>query len=74
MPTRTKVGLSLLVVCGLVALVNGWAFRTYPEDWGGPNIGGGFIQLLAYAGLIVGAALLVTAIAGRRRNRGPSKR
>jgi hypothetical protein len=64
-----KLGLSLLAVCALVAIANAWAFRAYPDQWGGPNIGGGLIQLLAYAGILAGAGFLVAAWVNRRRSR-----
>jgi hypothetical protein len=66
---RTKVGLLLLGVGALVAGSNAWAARAYPDQWGGPNIGGGLIQLLAYAAMATGAGLLVAAAVHRRRNR-----
>lgn len=69
---HAKIGLPLVTVGALVAVGNAWAFRAYPEDWGGPNIGGGLIQLLAYATLVVGGGFLVAAVVTRRRNR-PSR-
>lgn len=69
MSIQAKIGLSLLVAGGLVALVNAWAFWAFPDQWGGPNIGGGFIQLLAYAAIVAGGTFLVAALLNRRRNR-----
>lgn len=69
MSRHTKLGLPLFTAGALVAIGNAWASRAYPEDWGGPNIGGGLIQLLAYAALVVGGGLLVAAMVTRRRSR-----
>jgi hypothetical protein len=47
---------------GLIgALLNLWARHAFPDRWGGPNIGGGMLQLLCYL-LIAGG--IVLAIAG----------
>jgi hypothetical protein len=69
MSVRTKLGLLLLGAGALVAGANAWTARAYPDQWGGPNIGGGFIQLLAYAAMAAGAGLLVAAAVHRRRDR-----
>ncbi len=41
----------------------------YPEKWGGPNIGGGALLLLAYALVVTGLGLLAAAALGQRRRR-----
>jgi F0F1-type ATP synthase assembly protein I len=42
------------------------AVAVFPSHWGGPNIGGGLILLLAYIG--VAAGLVDLAIAWRQRS------
>jgi hypothetical protein len=69
MSARTKLGLVLLGAGALVAGTNAWAARAYPDQWGGPNIGGGFIQLLAYTAMATGVGFLVAAAVRRKRNR-----
>lgn len=71
MSLYTKLALWLFVPSAVVAAGNWWAMRAFPDEWGGPNIGGGLIQLLAYAGMIVGAVFFVMAIV---RRRGPAPR
>ncbi|MEV6376042.1 hypothetical protein [Micromonospora musae] len=64
-----KLG-AFAAVAGLVgALINLWARQAFPEAWGGPNIGGGILQLLFYA-LIVGGVILAVAggFAARQRD------
>jgi hypothetical protein len=61
-----KFAVGLFVPCAVVAAGNAWAMRAFSEQWGGPNIGGGLIQLAAYAGMIVGAIFFVLAMARRR--------
>ncbi|GAA1904108.1 hypothetical protein [Lapillicoccus jejuensis] len=68
-PGRIAVGAGVVVLGIVVASVNAWAFRAYPDSWGGPDIGGGFIQLCAYAAVVVGAVLLARGLRGRRRRR-----
>ncbi|MFI6761828.1 hypothetical protein ACIBF5_22075 [Micromonospora sp. NPDC050417] len=57
-------------IAGLVgALVNLWAREEFPESWGGPNIGGGMLQLLFYALIVVGVILAIAGgLAARRRD------
>ncbi|MEU8327414.1 hypothetical protein [Micromonospora sp. NPDC048839] len=57
-------------IAGLVgALVNIWARNEFPERWGGPNIGGGLLQLLFYTLIVVGVVLAVAGgVAARRRH------
>ncbi|GIF98975.1 hypothetical protein Cci01nite_40690 [Catellatospora citrea] len=69
MSLHTKLALSFFVPSAVVATVNAWAFRAFPEQWGGPNIGGGFIQLLAYAGMLVGVIFFVLAVMKKRRDK-----
>lgn len=61
-----KLGLWLFVPAAVVAGVNLWAMRAFPRQWGGPNIGGGMIQLLAYGVMLAGVVLVVVSVAGRR--------
>jgi hypothetical protein len=69
MPFSQKLGLSIFTLCAALALANEGAKRAFPEKWGGPNIGGGLLQLLFYAGMILGAVLALAGLAERRRNR-----
>jgi hypothetical protein len=69
MSFHQKLALSIFVPCAIVALANALAFRAFPERWGGPNIGGGFIQLIAYAGMAAGAVLFIVGTAKRRQHR-----
>jgi uncharacterized membrane protein HdeD (DUF308 family) len=66
---------TIAIVAGVAgALVNLWAREEFPTRWGGPNIGGGFLQLLFYAAIVAGVtALIVVAVRGRlhKRNGGP---
>jgi hypothetical protein len=48
---------------GLVgALVNLWARHAFPDRWGGPNIGGGVLQLLFY--LLIAGGVVLAAVGG----------
>ncbi|WP_155373627.1 hypothetical protein [Catellatospora vulcania] len=60
---------AIAAVVGVVgALVNFWASREFPSTWGGPNIGGGILQLLCYALILAGATLaIVGGLAARKR-------
>ncbi|WP_144122817.1 hypothetical protein [Catellatospora sichuanensis] len=61
---------AIAAVVGLVgALVNFWASREFPTTWGGPNIGGGILQLLFYGLILAGITLaIVGGLTGRRRD------
>ena len=39
-----------------------WAQEAFPDQWGGPNIGGGALLLLFYVGVGVGIVFTVTGI------------
>ncbi|WP_041832334.1 hypothetical protein [Actinoplanes sp. N902-109] len=55
---------------GLVgALVNLWARHAFPDRWGGPNIGGGMLQLLCFLLIAAGAVLAVAGGVSARRGR-----
>lgn len=69
MPPPSRAGLTLLVVSVIGVAGNLWARNAFPDQWGGPNIGGGFLQLMFYAGAVTGVALIVIGIARRRRDR-----
>ena len=43
------------------------AAKAFPLQWGGPNIGGGMLQLLFYAGIVAGAAVIVSGLVKGRR-------
>jgi len=48
-----------LVALGLAWLITDWVLRTvFPLSWGGPNIGGGGLFLLALVVAVVGAVLM----------------
>jgi len=54
-------GASLLAV-GLGWCITDWVLRTlFPLSWGGPNIGGGGLLLLAIVAAIAGTVMLVTS-------------
>lgn len=67
----TAAGLALLAVSLTGAVVNLWARDAFPDQWGGPNIGGGMLQLMFYGGALAGAALAVVGLARWRRDRRP---
>lgn len=58
-------GLALIVVAVVVLVGNYVAVDHWPEQWGGPNFLGGFINLAAAALLAVGVAVFVCARAHR---------
>jgi uncharacterized membrane protein len=60
----TVIGLILVVFGVGSAAVNFWARQAFPDQWGGPNIGGGFLLLISAALTLVG---LVLALIGLRR-------
>ncbi len=63
------IGLIVLAVSLTGAAVNIWARDAFPDQWGGPNIGGGMLQLLFYAGTLTGVVLTtVGAVRWRRRS------
>lgn len=55
----------------LVGVGLGWVVvdrvlrRVVPQQWGGPNIGGGLILLVSYAAVVIGAVLVVAALVDR---------
>ncbi|WP_041795554.1 hypothetical protein [Modestobacter italicus] len=58
---RWWIGASLLAV-GLGWCITDWVLRTlYPLSWGGPNIGGGGLLLIAVGAAITGAVMLMTS-------------
>ncbi len=68
--SRLSLGFVLFVISAAGALINAWAFRAFPREWGGPNIGGGALQLLFYIGIVASLFLIGSAL---RRNRRGSK-
>lgn len=62
-------GAALLAVSFTGAMVNLWAGDAFPEQWGGPNIGAGMLQLMFYAGALAGAVLVVMGLVKRQRGR-----
>jgi uncharacterized membrane protein HdeD (DUF308 family) len=69
MSRHLKVGLFLLTVGLAGAIANLWARGAFPERWGGPNIGGGLLQMMFYVAALSGAVLTAKAAVERRRNR-----
>lgn len=69
MSRQYRLALLVLIPSAVIALANAWAFRAFPQQWGGPNIGGGLLQLLAYVGVVAGLVLLAVAVATKRRSR-----
>ncbi len=70
MSKLTKWGGALFIVCVLIIIADHVATILYPTQWGGPNIGGGFIVLLALIGAASGIVLLTLGIRqgkGKRR-------
>jgi hypothetical protein len=57
-----KIGVSAVVVGLIGAFVNNWAADAFPDTWGGPNIGGGILQLGFYALIVVGAVLALSGV------------
>lgn len=63
----------VLFAIGLVWLiVDRILLAVVPGRWGGPNIGGGFLLLLAYAAIGGGLAILVGALRFRRGRSNPA--
>ncbi|TGZ16021.1 hypothetical protein DV517_09940 [Streptomyces sp. S816] len=62
----TAVGISVLAASAVGAGVNLWARHAFPEQWGGPNIGGGLLQLLCYAGVVAGVVITLIGLVRRR--------
>jgi hypothetical protein len=52
---QASAGSALLAVSVTGAMVNLWAHDAFPAQWGGPNIGGGMLQLSLYAGAVPSA-------------------
>ncbi len=67
----TAAGAALLAVSLTGAVVNLWARDAFPDHWGGPNIGGGMLQLIFYGGVLTGVALAVVGLTKSRRDRRP---
>lgn len=44
----------------------------YPLSWGGPNIGGGFVSLLAYFAIVLGVSRIISELIAARRRRAGS--
>ncbi len=61
-----KIGLAVLAASLCGAAMNLWARGAFPDQWGGPNIGGGMLQLLFYVGVAAGGVTIVTSIVRRR--------
>jgi hypothetical protein len=54
-------------------MLNFWAIRADPENWGSPtSFGSGAVQLLAYVGMVIGVAFFLAAMVERRRKRSRS--
>ncbi|WP_328475023.1 hypothetical protein OHA21_17080 [Actinoplanes sp. NBC_00393] len=64
-----KIGATVLVISLIGAAANLWAREAFPDQWGGPNIGGGMLQLLFYTGVLTGVTLIVIDLVRRRRGR-----
>jgi hypothetical protein len=69
MSTLLKIGIPVFVVSVVGASVNLWARSAFPDHWGGPNIGGGFLQLLFYIGGIAGVALIIAGFVTRSKDK-----
>jgi hypothetical protein len=63
-----RVALWVFPSSALVALANAWVGVADTGYWGGTNFLAGGIQLVAYAGMAVGAGLFVAAIVGKRKS------
>ena len=66
--SRLRLGVVIFALSAAGALINAWAFRAFPREWGGPNIGGGALQLLFYIGVIF-SLFLIGSAARRSRQR-----
>jgi hypothetical protein len=58
MSRKSRVGLVLLIVGALATMANVAAARVFPDSWGGPNIGGGCLQLLTLGVAGIGVILM----------------
>lgn len=71
---QAVIGLVLVVLGVGSAAVNFWARQSFPDQWGGPNIGGGFLLLISaaitLAGLVLTLAGLVLMLTRRHRRAG----
>lgn len=62
-----KLGLVFLTLGVLGAAANYAAAKEFPLQWGGPNIGGGMLQLLFFTGIVAGITVIVWGrLKGRR--------
>lgn len=68
MSSSLKAGLLVLALSVIAAATNLLAREVFPNQWGGPNIGGGLLQLLFYVGALVGLVLTVMALVKDRGN------
>lgn len=66
---RWIVGNGLITVGLVWVAVNRALVGLFPLSWGGPNIGGGFIVLLAYAAIVAGIVVILTALSDDRAAR-----
>jgi hypothetical protein len=66
-PQLVKLGLVFLIAGILGAAANYAAAKAFPLQWGGPNIGGGMLQLLFFAGIVAGIAVIVSGLIQGRR-------
>ena len=71
MPPPSRTGLVILFLSSAGVAGNLWARNAYPGQWGGPNIGGGLLQLMFYVGAVAGVTLIVLGFVRRGRDRRP---
>ncbi|GGN98113.1 hypothetical protein GCM10010112_90910 [Actinoplanes lobatus] len=67
--SSTKAGLLALAVGLIGAAANLWAEEAFPVQWGGPNIGAGFLQLGFGACVVSGSVLTAVGLVKYWRNR-----
>jgi hypothetical protein len=67
MSGKSKVGVTLLIVGAVTLVANIAAAHVFPDYWGGPNIGGGCLQMLSLVAAITGVVLIIRgATQGKR--------
>ena len=69
MTWQLRLGLPLLAASLIGTGLNLWAREAFPNQWGGPNIGGGGLQLLFDICAIAGAVLTVMGLLKLRNKR-----
>lgn len=69
MNRMAQAGTGVVAMALVVLAANDGAREIFPRQWGGPNIGGGVLVLLAAVVGMVGFVLLLAGVAIKHRER-----